>query len=182
MSRIGRKPVAIPNGVTVEQVDGQIRVKGPKGALAQRIPGGISVEIDGGTVRVTRADDRKPTRALHGLSRALLANMVKGVTDGFVRELKIEGVGYRAETDGKVLKLALGFSHPVAMQIPQGLKVSVEANTGIKIEGIDKRLVGQFAADVRGVRPPEPYKGKGVRYSDEQIRRKVGKAGASGGK
>jgi len=182
MSRIGRKLIPVPSGVSVEQAAGEVKVKGPKGALAQRIPGGISVEIDGGTVRVTRADDRKPTRALHGLSRALLANMVKGVTDGFVRELKIEGVGYRAETDGKVLKLALGFSHPVAMQIPQGLKVSVEANTGIKIEGIDKRLVGQFAADVRGVRPPEPYKGKGVRYSDEQIRRKVGKAGASGGK
>ncbi|HVP29012.1 MAG TPA: 50S ribosomal protein L6 [Myxococcota bacterium] len=182
MSRIGRKVIAVPSGVTVEQAAGEVKVKGPKGALAQRIPGGISVQIDGGAVRVQRADDRKPTRALHGLSRALLANMVRGVTQGFVRELRIEGVGYRAETDGKVLKLALGFSHPVAMQIPQGLKVSVEANTGIKIEGIDKQLVGQFAADVRGVRPPEPYKGKGVRYAQEHVRRKVGKAGATGGK
>jgi len=182
MSRIGRKLIPVPSGVSVEQAAGEVKVKGPKGALAQRIPGGISVEVDGGNVKVSRADDRKPTRALHGLSRALLANMVKGVTDGFVRELKIEGVGYRAESDGKVLKLALGFSHPVAMQIPQGLKVSVEQNTAIKIEGIDKALVGQFAADVRGIRPPEPYKGKGVRYADEHIRRKVGKAGASGGK
>jgi large subunit ribosomal protein L6 len=179
MSRIGRLIIAVPGGVTVEQTSGEVRVKGPKGLLAQSIPSGIAVELAGGQVRVTRADDRKPTRALHGLSRALVANMVKGVTDGFSRDLKIEGVGYRAETDGKVLKLALGLSHPVALEIPVGLKVTVEANTSVRIEGIDKALVGQFAANVRAIRPPEPYKGKGVRYADEHIRRKVGKAGAA---
>jgi large subunit ribosomal protein L6 len=179
MSRIGRLIIAVPGGVTVEQASGEVRVKGPKGSLAQSIPSGIAIELAGGQVRVTRADDRKPTRALHGLSRALVANMVKGVTDGFSRDLKIEGVGYRAETDGKVLKLALGLSHPVALDIPAGLKVTVEANTSVRIEGIDKALVGQFAANVRAIRPPEPYKGKGVRYADEHIRRKVGKAGAA---
>ena len=179
MSRIGRMIIAPPGGVSVEQASGEVRVKGPKGSLAQTIPSGITVELASGEVRVTRADDRKPTRSLHGLSRALLANMVKGVTDGFVRNLKIEGVGYRAETDGKVLKLALWLSHPVALQIPAGLTVTVEANTSVKIAGIDKALVGQFAANVRAIRPPEPYKGKGVRYADEHIRRKVGKAGAA---
>lgn len=179
MSRIGRKPVAVPAGVAIEQAEGELRVKGPKGSLARPLPAGVSVSLDGGTAHVARAANDGKTRALHGLVRALLANMVKGVTDGFVRDLKIEGVGYRAESDGKQLKLALGFSHPVAMEVPQGLKVSVEQNTSIRIEGIDKELVGQFAADVRGIRPPEPYKGKGVRYANEHIRRKVGKAGAS---
>ncbi|MCC6639876.1 MAG: 50S ribosomal protein L6 [Deltaproteobacteria bacterium] len=179
MSRIGRLVVTIPGGVDVRQEDGAMRVKGPKGALAAPVPPGVTLEVGGGTARFVRADDRKPTKALHGLSRALLANMVKGVTEGFVRDLEIEGVGYRAEVDGKRLKLTLGFSHPVLMEIPQGLTVSVERNVAIRIEGIDREVVGQFAADVRSVKPPEPYKGKGVRYAQERVRRKVGKAGAA---
>jgi large subunit ribosomal protein L6 len=156
-----------------------MRVKGPKGTLEAAVPQGISLEIEGDTARFVRGDERKPTKALHGLSRALLANMVKGVTEGFVRELEIEGVGYRAEVDGTRLKLSLGFSHPVLMDVPQGLEVSVDRNVAIRIVGIDREVVGQFAADVRGVRPPEPYKGKGVRYARERVRRKVGKAGAA---
>jgi len=179
MSRIGRLAVPIPAGVEVKQEGGTMKVKGPKGSLEAAVPAGISLSIQGPSVQFTRADDRKPTRALHGLSRALLANMVKGVTAGFVRELEIEGVGYRAEVDGKKLKLTLGFSHPVLMEVPAGLKVSVDRNVAIRIEGIDREAVGQFAANVRGIKPPEPYKGKGVRYSQERVRRKVGKAGAA---
>jgi large subunit ribosomal protein L6 len=156
-----------------------MRVKGPKGSLEAAVPAGISLAIDGGRAEFTRADESKPTKALHGLSRALLANMVKGVTEGFVRQLEIEGVGYRAEVEGKKLKLSLGFSHPVVMEVPEGLKVSVERNVSIRIEGISRAAVGQFAANVRGLKPPEPYKGKGVRYAQERVRRKVGKAGAA---
>jgi large subunit ribosomal protein L6 len=163
----------------VENAGGEIRVKGPKGSLAQGIPLGISVEVAEGLLRFTREDDRKRTRALHGLSRALVANMVKGVTEGFSKLLDIEGVGYRAEVDGSRLRLALGFSHPVLLEIPKGLKVSVDRNVRIKIEGVDRQLVGQFSADVRAIRPPEPYKGKGIRYAAERVRRKVGKAGAA---
>jgi large subunit ribosomal protein L6 len=179
MSRIGRLAVSIPSGVEITQQAGGMKVKGPKGSLEAAVPSGIALEIAGGEARFTRGDESKPMKALHGLSRALLANMVKGVTDGFVRELEIEGVGYRAEVDGTKLKLALGFSHPVVMEIPAGLKVSVERNVSIRIEGIDREVVGQFAANVRGMKPPEPYKGKGVRYSQERVRRKVGKAGAA---
>ena len=179
MSRIGRKPVSIPSGVVVKRDGALLCVKGPKGSLQQSVPRGIDVDLAAAEARVRREDDRKPTKALHGLTRALLANMVKGVTEGFVKELEIEGVGYRAESDGKRLKMALGFSHPVELAIPQGLKVSVERNIAIKIEGIDRALVGQFAADVRNMRPPEPYKGQGIRYAKEHIRRKVGKAGAA---
>ncbi len=179
MSRIGRLAVSIPSGVEVKQTDGAMKVKGPKGSLEAAVPAGITLAIDGGRAEFTRADESKPTKALHGLSRALLANMVKGVTEGFVRQLEIEGVGYRAEVDGKKLKLSLGFSHPVVMEVPAGLKVSVERNVSIRIEGISIADVGQFAANVRGQRPPEPYKGKGVRYAQERVRRKVGKAGAA---
>jgi len=179
MSRIGRRPVAIPSGVSVEVARDGVHVKGPKGSLAGPVPRGIQVAVEGSAVRFTRADDRKPTKALHGLSRALVANMVRGVTQGFSRALEIEGVGYRAEVDGRNLKLSLGFSHPVTMAIPEGLKVTVEKNTAIRIDGIDRALVGQFAANVRAVRPPEPYKGKGIRYAGERVRRKVGKAGAA---
>jgi large subunit ribosomal protein L6 len=181
MSRIGRRPVSIPSGVSIEARDGALRVRGPKGELAQPIPRGIKVEIEGGTVRFQREDDRKPTRALHGLARALAANMVKGVTQGFVRQLSIVGVGYRAEVSGKTLKLSLGYSHPVEMAIPDGVKVAIEKNTELSLESTDKAVLGQFAADIRRVRPPEPYKGKGVRYTGEHVRRKVGKAGAAGG-
>ncbi len=178
MSRIGRRPIAIPKGVTVEQVQSEVRVSGPKGKLAERIPPVIRVEVAEGQIRCTRPDDRKPTRALHGLARALVANMVQGVTGGFQKELDIQGVGYRAEVKGGKLNLAVGYSHPVAMAVPKGLEVSVEGNR-IRIAGTDRCQVGQFAADVRSVRPPEPYKGKGIRYADEHIRRKVGKAGAA---
>jgi large subunit ribosomal protein L6 len=178
MSRVGKRPVEVPKGVTVEQSGRELQVKGPKGALAERMPVAIDVRVEDGEVVVARQNDRQPTRAAHGLARALVANMVKGVTQGFSRELEIQGVGYRAEASGQTLKLSLGFSHPVNVPVPAGLKVSVAENR-IKIEGADKHLVGQFAANVRGLRPPEPYKGKGIRYVDEQVRRKVGKAGTA---
>jgi len=178
MSRIGKKIITIPSGVTVSQAAGAITVKGPKGTLSRSMPKGVSVAIEGETVQVTRADDSKPVRALHGLVRALIANMITGVNKGFLKELEIEGVGYRAEMEGKKLKLLLGFSHPVLMDVPQGLSVSIEnRGANVKIEGIDKESVGQFAVNVRRHRPPEPYKGKGVRYAGEHIRRKAGKAG-----
>jgi len=178
MSRIGKQPIGIPSGVTVNVANGEIQVKGPKGNLSGPIPEGITASVEGETLSLARPDDTKESRSRHGLARALANNMVVGVSDGFVRRLEIEGVGYRADVKGKVLNLLLGFSHPVNMPIPEGLKVSVEANTKVTIEGPDKQAVGQFAADIRRLRPPEPYKGKGVRYDDEQIRRKVGKAGA----
>ena len=179
MSRIGNAPVSLPSGVDLKVADGQLQVKGPKGQLARPVPPGISVDVSDGTATLGRADDKKTSKSMHGLARALLANMVMGVTEGFSRALEIQGVGYRADTSGKKLNLNLGFSHPVEVEIPDGLKVSVENNTLVKIEGIDKELVGQFAADVRAFRPPEPYKGKGIRYQGEYVRRKVGKAGAA---
>ncbi|MBW2314728.1 MAG: 50S ribosomal protein L6 [Deltaproteobacteria bacterium] len=179
MSRVGNAPVPLPSGVEFKQADGQMQVKGPKGQLARPIPGGIVIDVADGTATLKRPDDSKTARAMHGLVRALLANMVKGVTDGFKRVLEIQGVGYRAEASGKKLNLTLGFSHPVVMEIPDGIKVSVENNTLVTVEGIDKEKVGQFAADVRAFRPPEPYKGKGIRYQGEHVRRKVGKAGAA---
>jgi large subunit ribosomal protein L6 len=178
MSRVGKRPVAIPSGVTVERRGSDVEVKGPKGSLSERIPASIDVRVENGEVVLARQDDRQPTRAAHGLARALVANMVRGVTQGFTRELEIQGVGYRAEASAQTLKLSLGFSHPVNVPVPAGLKVSVAENK-IRIEGADKHLVGQFAANVRGLRPPEPYKGKGIRYVDEQVRRKVGKAGTA---
>ena len=178
MSRVGNRPIQIPSGVTINVGDDGIQVKGPKGELSCAVPEGISAKVEGEQLVLERPDDSKPSRAKHGLARALANNMVVGVSDGFVKKLDIEGVGYRADVKGKVLNLLLGFSHPVEMAIPEGLKVSVEANTKVVIEGADKESVGQFAADVRKLRPPEPYKGKGVRYEDEHIRRKVGKAGA----
>ncbi|MGH0036909.1 MAG: 50S ribosomal protein L6 [Myxococcota bacterium] len=180
MSRIGNRAIPLPSGVEVQQKGDEVHVKGPKGALSERLPAEIAVEIESGRVQLKRPDEKKETRALHGLARALLANMVTGVTDGFVKELEIEGVGYRGEAKGKSLNLLLGFSHPVEMPVPEGLKVSVDGNTKIKVEGVDKQLVGQFAAEIRRLRPPEPYKGKGIRYAGERIRRKVGKAGATG--
>ncbi len=145
----------------------------------ERIPSEIDLEVGDGSVSLKRKGDKKETRATHGLARALVANMVRGVTEPFVKELEIQGVGYRADMAGKTLKLLLGFSHPVEMPVPEGLNVSVDRNVIVKIEGINRMQVGQFAADVRSLRPPEPYKGKGVRYVGEQVRRKVGKAGAT---
>ncbi|MBW1844304.1 MAG: 50S ribosomal protein L6 [Deltaproteobacteria bacterium] len=179
MSRIGKAPVAIPNGVTVERVGDEIRVKGPKGTLSERMPDSIDIKIEKAEVVFGRPDDRRDNRALHGLARALVANMVQGVTQPFVKELEIQGVGYRAEADAKTLKLNVGYSHPVDMPIPEGLKVSVDRNVIVRIEGVSAQKVGQFAANVRSVRPPEPYKGKGIRYVGEHVRRKVGKAGAA---
>ncbi len=179
MSRIGRSPIQLESGVAVKLSEGVISVKGPKGELSAPIPGNIGTEIGEEEVRFTCPDKKKETQALHGLTRALVANMVKGVTAGFSKGLEIQGVGYRADVKGKKLNLALGFSHPVEVGIPEGLSVSVDGTTNIKIEGIDKQLVGQFAADIRAIRPPEPYKGKGVRYAGEHVRRKVGKAGTA---
>jgi large subunit ribosomal protein L6 len=179
MSRVGRRPVPIPKGVTVEQVDAALRVTGPKGTLTERMPDSIAVEIADQEVRFSRTDERRQTRALHGLARALVGNMVTGVTEGFHKDLEIEGVGYRAEADKQKLTLVVGYSHPVELTVPQDLSVKVERNTLIRVEGISRQRVGQFAADVRAVRPPEPYKGKGIRYAGERIRRKVGKAGAA---
>jgi large subunit ribosomal protein L6 len=178
MSRIGKQPIGIPSGVTVNVANGEIQVKGPKGTLSSAVPGGIAAKVEGDELILVRPDDKKESRAMHGLARALANNMVVGVSTGFSKRLEIEGVGYRADVKGKVLNLLLGFSHPVTMPIPEGLTVKVEANTKLSIEGADKQSVGQFAANVRSLRPPEPYKGKGVRYDDEHIRRKVGKAGA----
>jgi len=181
MSRIGRKPIAIPDGVTIEKIPGGVRVKGPKGTLEEDLPESIEMEIADGRVVFERPDDSVEKRALHGLARALVGNMVTGVVAPFAKELEIQGVGYRAEASGKKLTLLLGFSHPVEMTVPEGLSVSVERNVIVRIEGIDRRRVGQFAADVRSLRPPEPYKGKGIRYVDERVRRKVGKAAAGSG-
>jgi len=179
MSRVGKMAISIPDGVTVDRRGEEVHVKGPKGRLAERIPALIDVQISNGEIRFSRPDERKGTRAMHGLARALVANMVRGVMEPFTKELEIQGVGYRADVSGKTLKMLLGFSHPVEVEVPDGLSVSVERNVIVKIEGIDRQQVGQFAADVRAFRPPEPYKGKGIRYRDEQVRRKVGKAGAT---
>ena len=181
MSRIGKQPIEVLQGADVT-VNGQaVHVKGPKGSLSERLPASITVHVAANEVTFTRPDDRKESRAFHGLARALVANMVTGVTVPFVKELELQGVGYRAEVKGNKLILLLGFSHPVELDIPKGISASVDRNVAIKIEGISRQEVGQFAADVRSLRPPEPYKGKGVRYVDEYVRRKVGKAGATAG-
>ena len=177
MSRVGRKLIAIPAGVSITQTGNSIEVKGPKGTLKESLHTTVRVEVANGQVKFARPDDLPPTRALHGLVRATVQNMVTGVTQGFAKELEIQGTGYRAEVKGKSLNLTVGFSHPVEMAIPDGLKVSVAENK-IKIEGANRHQVGQFASNVREVKPPEPYKGKGIRYVDEQVRRKVGKAAA----
>jgi len=175
MSRIGRKPVPVPDAVTVEIAPGNIAVKGPKGALQQTLSPEMAVEQGDGVVTVARPTDRGEHRALHGLTRSLIANMVEGVTEGFEKRLEIQGVGYRAALKGKNLELALGYSHPVAIDAPKGIDFEVPQPTEIIVKGIDKQLVGQVAADIRKRRPPEPYKGKGVRYAGEQVTRKVGK-------
>jgi large subunit ribosomal protein L6 len=175
MSRIGRKPVPVPDAVTVEIAPGAIAVKGPKGELQQTLSPEMTIEQADGVVTVARPTNRGDHRALHGLTRSLIANMVEGVTEGFEKRLEIQGVGYRAALKGKNLELALGYSHPVAIEAPEGIDFEVPQPTEIIVKGIDKQLVGQVAADIRKRRPPEPYKGKGIRYKDEQVLRKVGK-------
>ena len=175
MSRIGRKPIAIPEGVEVDVAPGRVVVKGPKGQLEQDVSADMKLEQDDGSLVVQRPTDRGEHRALHGLTRSLVANMVEGVTDGFEKRLEIQGVGYRAQLRGSSLELALGFSHPVSITAPEGIEFEVPQPTEIIVRGIDKQLVGQVAADIRKRRPPEPYKGKGIRYKGEQVLRKVGK-------
>ncbi len=175
MSRIGRKPVPVPEAVTVELAPGSIAVKGPKGELTQTLSQEMTVTQEDGSVTVARPTDRGEHRALHGLTRSLIANMVEGVTEGFEKRLEIQGVGYRAALKGKTLDLSLGFSHPVSIEAPEGIEFEVPQPTEVIVRGIDKQLVGQVAADIRKRRPPEPYKGKGIRYKGEQVLRKVGK-------
>ena len=178
MSRIGKAPIAVPSGVDVSIAGASITVKGPKGELTRELPEQVTVRQDEGNLLVERIDDERESRALHGLMRSLVANMVTGVTDGFRKELDIVGVGYRAAAKGNDgLELALGFSHPVVVSAPEGITFVVPAPTRIEVHGIDKQLVGQVAADIRAWRKPEPYKGKGVRYVGEHVRRKAGKAG-----
>ena len=178
MSRIGKAPITVPGGVDVAISGATITVKGPKGELSRELPEQVTVRQDEDTLLVERIDDERESRALHGLMRSLVANMVTGVTDGFRKELDIVGVGYRAAAKGNDgLELALGFSHPVLVSAPEGITFVVPAPTRIEVHGIDKQLVGQVAADIRAWRKPEPYKGKGVRYVGEHVRRKAGKAG-----
>jgi len=178
MSRIGKKPVPLPEGVTVAVTGDVVTVKGPQGELSRTLPAGISAAVADQEVVVQRAGDEPRQKALHGLSRTLVSNMVAGVTKGFQKVLEIQGVGYRAEASPAGLTLIVGLSHPVKYPAPDGIKFTVESNTVIRISGPNKELVGQVAAELRAVRPPEPYKGKGIRYQGEQVRRKAGKTGA----
>lgn len=177
MSRIGKKPVAIPAGVEVQVANGRVTVKGPKGTLTSGYDKGIDIKVENNEVVVNRASDHRAHRALHGTTRSLIANMIEGVTKGFSKTLQIEGVGYRAQKKGKNVVLNVGYSHPVEITPLDGVELDVPSNTQIVVKGIDKQRVGQMAANIRAVREPEPYKGKGIRYSDEVVRRKEGKAG-----
>lgn len=178
MSRIGKLPVSVPAGVTITvEKDNTVNVQGPKGQLSTKIDGAMKIEIEDGVLRVLRPDDDKENRALHGLSRSLIHNMVVGVTNGFTKNLEIVGVGYRAQKSGQNLVLNVGYSHPVEFAPPSGITFDVPSPNKIHVAGIDKQLVGQIAADIRGVRPPEPYKGKGIKYENETVRRKEGKTG-----
>lgn len=180
MSRIGKLPVPIAKNVQVDIDGSTVKVKGPKGELVREFPAGISFAHEGETVVVSRPNDEKQSKALHGLSRSLLANMVAGVADGFTRTLELQGVGYRATQAGANVTLAVGYSHPVEVTPPEGIELQVEGTTKLHVRGIDKELVGQVAANIRKVRKPEPYKGKGIRYLGERVRRKAGKAGKAG--
>ena len=178
MSRIGRMPIAIPDGVTVTIAENnKVTVKGPKGTLERVLPDELKIESKDGQIEITRPNDLKRIKALHGLTRSLLNNMVIGVTDGFEKKLEVNGVGYRAQKQGKKLVLSLGYSHPVEMEDPEGIETVLDGQNLIIVKGIDKEKVGQFAAEIRDKRRPEPYKGKGIKFADETIRRKVGKTG-----
>jgi large subunit ribosomal protein L6 len=179
MSRIGKKPIPVPQGVKVAIQGASVLVEGPKGKLSHSVPAGISVKAESSTVTVDRSSDHRNVRALHGLTRSLIANMVHGVKDGFERKLEIVGIGYRCQVQGKNLQLALGYSHPVIFPLPDGIQAEVDRQVAITLRGADKALLGQTAAKLRELRKPDPYKGKGIKYADEYIRRKVGKkAGA----
>src|SRR6266542_513709 len=175
MSRIGRKPIPLPRGVTAQIEGHRITVKGPKGELSRTIHPELALALEDDAVLVRRPSDETRHKALHGLTRTLVANMVDGVTKGFAKSLEIQGVGYKAEPKPFGVQLVVGFSHPVPYHAPKGIKISVDNNVNVKIEGVDKELVGQVAAEIRAIRPPEPYKGKGIRYAGEQVRRKAGK-------
>jgi large subunit ribosomal protein L6 len=181
MSRIGKQPIDVPDGVKVDVAGGAVHVKGPKGSLSRDLPSGITCTLDGKELKVERQNDSRRQRALHGLTRTLIANAVKGTSEAFQKKLEIVGVGYRAEAKKGQLELALGFSHPVIFPIPEGIDVQVEKQTRLTVTGIDKQQVGQVAADIRALKPPEPYKGKGIRYEGELIKRKAGKAAVGSG-
>jgi len=178
MSRVGRKPVTLPKGVTVAVKDGAVNVKGPKGELKRTLPLGVSLKASASELVFERGDDSRENRAKHGMLRALVANMVRGVSEGFERKLEINGVGYRADVAGQKLNMALGFSHPVVFELPKGISAKVDKNLVI-LSGIDREVLGETAAKIRGFRAPEPYKGKGIKYVEETIKRKVGKTGAA---
>jgi large subunit ribosomal protein L6 len=175
MSRIGKQPIPVPDGVTVEVEPERVRVKGPKGELSERVSRELKIEQADGALTVSRPSDRGEHRALHGLTRSLIFNMVQGVTEGYEKRLEIQGVGYRAQAKGKNLELALGYSHPVPIEAPEGIEFEVPTPTEVVVRGISKQAVGEVAARIRKKRPPEPYKGKGIRYKDEYVARKVGK-------
>ncbi len=177
MSRIGKQPIAIPSGVQVTIAEGAVRVKGPKGELSYTLPEPITAAMQDGTIVLTRRDDERQTRALHGLARSLVANMVRGVSAGYERTLELHGTGYRAAKSGRNVVLTVGYSHPVEIAPPPGIELDVPNATTVVVKGADKQLVGQVAANIRAVREPEPYLGKGIRYAGERVRRKVGKAG-----
>lgn len=182
MSRVGKKPITIPQGVNVSLVDGVMKIKGPKGEIETNIHAAISVVLENNQILFTRENNERTSRSLHGTMRANIANSIKGVTDGFVKKLELVGVGYKAELKGKAIQFALGFSHPIVFRAPEEVKIEIPAPTNIIISGIDKQLVGQVAAKIRSLREPEPYKGKGIKYDTEQIRRKAGKTAGSGAK
>jgi large subunit ribosomal protein L6 len=179
MSRIGKKPIPVPQGVKIAVDGNTVHAEGPKGKLSQLVPDSVSVKVEANVLTVERASDHRTVRALHGLTRSLIANMVQGVKDGFERKLEIVGIGYRAQVQGKNLQLALGYSHPVIFPLPDGVQAEIDRQVSITLRGADKALLGQVAAKLRALRKPDPYKGKGIKYAEEQIRRKVGKkAGA----
>ncbi|MEO8752469.1 MAG: 50S ribosomal protein L6 [Casimicrobiaceae bacterium] len=182
MSRVGRMPIAIPKGVTVKPDGAKVSVEGPKGKAEHTLPPNIAVGVADGTITVTRAADDRQTRALHGLTRNLIANMVTGLSTGFTRTLEIVGVGYRAEVKGRAIQFSLGFSHPIVYQLPPGIDAKVDKQTVVVLEGNNRQMLGEVSAQIRALRPPEPYKGKGVKYADERIRRKAGKAAGAGGR
>jgi large subunit ribosomal protein L6 len=177
MSRIGKKPVLIPAGVTVEEKGNEVIVSGPKGKLNQALPAGVTVEIDAQELRVIAQDESRKARAFQGLARSLIANMVTGVSEGISKSLEISGLGYRADVEGNVLTLNVGYSHPIRYELPENVSAEVDKTNMVTIRGIDKQVVGQVAAEIRSLRKPEPYKGKGIRYTTERVRRKAGKTG-----